>query len=288
MLDSSNSQDLLNKTVRNNEDEQTTRTDALKVNNKERLPEVVPAIVIKTRNKEADKICVQIVKKNITANTSAQIKNVLSTKSGSVVVKCKYKQDVARTKAVLAEKLGDNYEVEQEKMCAPKIKIYDIDSDMDKEELMEDIFLKISGIYRCHDIDKDEFIRNLSSYIDANSKVKNHILVGDFNINLNNTDCHSELLLSCLLDMNYHPYFNNTTRPNNYNGSCIDNMFVKSNSNNLKSFTYSQTLTDHFPFNIGIDLATKMNNNDKNTIYNIENNVKSIFLKPTDSQEIEL
>lgn len=111
----------------------------MKANNKERLSEVVPAIVIKTRNKEAGKNCVQIVEKIISANISAQVKNVLSTKSGSVVVECKYKQDVARTKAVLVEKLGDNYEVEQEKMSAPKIKIYDLDSDMDKDELIEDI-----------------------------------------------------------------------------------------------------------------------------------------------------
>lgn len=178
MLDSPSSHDLLNKTRRNNEDEQLvnakveiellrdlnqelksknhlltellernkmelhnnkTYADTLKANNKERLSEKVPAIVIKTRNKEIDKNYVQIVKKNISANTSAQIKNVLTTKSGSVIVKCLNKQDVARTKAVLAEKLGDNYEVEQEKMSAPKIKIYDVDSDMDKDELIEDI-----------------------------------------------------------------------------------------------------------------------------------------------------
>ncbi len=106
--------------------------------------------------------------------------------------------------------------------------------------------LKVTGMYRCHDIPKGKFINNLKIYMDTNSKIKNHILVGDFNINLNDVDYHSDLLLSSVLDMNYVPFFNNTTRPYSEDGSCIDNMFVKTNIPNVKSITYKQMITDHY------------------------------------------
>ncbi|XP_074096741.1 uncharacterized protein LOC141525936 [Cotesia typhae] len=114
MLDSPNSQDILNKTVRNNEDKQLLNakveiellrelnqelksknnllaelleinkaevnkcksyTEILKEDKKEIVFEKVPAIVVKSKNKETDKNYAQLVKKNIAANTSAQIKN---------------------------------------------------------------------------------------------------------------------------------------------------------------------------------------------------------------------
>ncbi len=43
----------------------------------------------------------------------------------------------------------------------------------------------------------------------------------------------------------------------------------------------------NFFSNVGIDLAAKMKKTDNSTVYNIENNAKSIFFKPTDEQEIE-
>lgn len=113
--------------------------DTLKINNNEKLADNIPNIVIKAKSRESAESCEQTVKRNISANTSAQIRNVMTTKTGAVIVKCKNKEDVTRTKSMLSEKLGENYEVNQDKMNLPKIKIFDIDSDMDKDELIEDI-----------------------------------------------------------------------------------------------------------------------------------------------------
>ena len=71
----------------------------------------------------------------------------MTTKSGVVIVKCKSKQDVSRTKDLLTEKLGENFKVVQEKMNAPKIKIFDIKSEMSKEELIDDICNRNSAYF---------------------------------------------------------------------------------------------------------------------------------------------
>ncbi|XP_049318641.1 uncharacterized protein LOC125780383 [Bactrocera dorsalis] len=121
--------------------------EILKENTKEKVMVKVPDIVIRTKNKSANKNYAQIVKNNIIANTSAQIKNVLSTKAGDIIVRCKNKEDVSRTMSVLAEKLGDNYEVDQEKLNSPKIKIFDIESDLSKKELVEDLCNRNSAVF---------------------------------------------------------------------------------------------------------------------------------------------
>lgn len=53
--------------------------------------------------------------------------------------------------------------------------------------------------------------------------------------------------LSTFLENEYIPYFNNITRPNVNFGLWIDNMFVKSKLNNIKSLTYQQVFADHYP-----------------------------------------
>ena len=48
--------------------------------------------------------------------------------------------------------------------------------------------LKITSLYRCHTITKEEFIHNMVTFLEDNKKVKNHLLIGDFNINLMDND----------------------------------------------------------------------------------------------------
>lgn len=113
--------------------------------------------------------------------------------------------------------------------------------------------IKISGLYRSHDIPKEIFNTELRNYLETNKNIKHHCIVGDFNINILKSDGNSDMFVSNLVDMGYIPFFSDVTRPNNLEGSCIDNIFVKSNLIKIKSYTYTNVFTDHYPIFISID-----------------------------------
>lgn len=113
--------------------------------------------------------------------------------------------------------------------------------------------LKITGIYRCHDINVDNFNVQLKEYLNSNKNVKNHCIVGDFNINLLKTDFISEQFIETMLSLNYVNCFSGITRPSNLEGSCIDNMFFKSKTAISNSFTYTNVFTDHYPIFLTIN-----------------------------------
>ena len=79
---------------------------------------------------------------------------------------------------------------------------------------------------------------------------KNHIIIGDFNININDYNSISNDFINNLLEKGFLPSFTKTTRPsNNYTdeGSCIDNIFIKTDSINTKAFKLMVRITDHYP-----------------------------------------
>lgn len=127
--------------------------------------------------------------------------------------------------------------------------------------------LKISGIYRCHDYNKRQFLYDLETYMKNNKKNNNHILIGDFNIDINDVDEFSELFLTNLLDMNFLPIFNNITRPSENGGSCIDNMSVKTKIK-CESYTLKQVFTDHFPIFLVMKINKQQQTKDIDTFIN--------------------
>ena len=60
-------------------------------------------------------------------------------------------------------------------------------------KLESNIFVRISAMYRCHNITKPEFNYNLEKYLKINriKNTKNHTLVGDFNIDI----LHSNIVM---------------------------------------------------------------------------------------------
>lgn len=74
---------------------------------------------------------------------------------------------------------------------------------------------------------------------------KNHAVVGDFNINSLTIDQIVNEFLSNFLDGGYIPYFSGATRPNDSGGTCIDNLYIKCNLCSLKSFTYTNSVSDY-------------------------------------------
>ena len=125
--------------------------------------------------------------------------------------------------------------------------------------------IKISAIYRCHACKKRIFVNSLKKFLNQNLNQKNHIIVGDFNIDLLNVNKVAEKFINCILEHAYLPYFNKITRPsdkNHKNGSCIDNFFVKLSSLDAKAFKYTVPLPDHYPLILNIKnkiIQTKIN-----------------------------
>ena len=54
-------------------------------------------------------------------------------------------------------------------------------------KLNNNIF-KISGVYRCHHYKKENFLTDFKNLLVVNSKIDNHIICSDFNINIMNPD----------------------------------------------------------------------------------------------------
>lgn len=84
--------------------------------------------------------------------------------------------------------------------------------------------LLITAIYRCHDYSKTDFIGVMKKIID--NKERNHIVAGDFNINILKNEPESEELLNECFSGGYLPLFNSITRPNEQGGTCILTTFM--------------------------------------------------------------
>ena len=108
---------------------------------------------------------------------------------------------------------------------------------------------KLTGLYRCHDISKDDFIESVDSFLKRNRKVKNHLILGDFNVG--GSYVHSFSFLSDFLEESFLPLFTGITRQNlrdnrRKEGSCIDNIFVKGENLEMGSYRIEDSFTDHY------------------------------------------
>ena len=72
---------------------------------------------------------------------------------------------------------------------------------------VNDSYIKISGLYRSHDITKENLIKDFYKYLVRSKKIKNHCIVGDFNIDILKSDNNSTTFLTNLLEAGYIPYF---------------------------------------------------------------------------------
>lgn len=112
------------------------------------------------------------------------------------------------------------------------------------------IKLEFSSLYRCHDLSKHKFISDINTFLATKINTKNHILLGDFNIDLIELDNLSNEFLNNFLEKGYSPNFQTITRPSFLNpnqGSCIDNIFSKIKSFLTKAIKLETLFNDHFP-----------------------------------------
>lgn len=114
--------------------------------------------------------------------------------------------------------------------------------------LADECKILVSGMYRCHDIAETDFIdsiRLLMSKTDR-KKFKHHFIVGDYNMNLLKPNRILDEFLDTAISYGYVPLFKTVTRPNEYGGTCIDNIFVRTTLD-ITPLKYSQILPDHYP-----------------------------------------
>lgn len=140
--------------------------------------------------------------------------------------------------------ISDSLTEHTETIHVGKLKILHttLNADTDKK-------IQISALYRSHDLPKSEFTLCLKKFLNAKQNVKNHFIIGDFNIDLINLDCIGQGFLNNFMEKGFIPGFQTITRPSTSTdkGSCIDNIFIKTSAIKTKTSKLRYNLTDHYP-----------------------------------------
>ncbi|XP_024942340.1 uncharacterized protein LOC112494575, partial [Cephus cinctus] len=144
---------------------------------------------------------------------------------------------------------------------------------------------KISWVFSLQDITRNNVRSNNNSLIlhlnirslNANFEklqifiksleIKPYVIIGDFNINILDCNTISTEFLDNLLEKGFLPGITNTTRPSNITteiGTCIDNIFIKTDFLDTKAITLMVPITDHYPLFLEIKNG-KFNSNNKET-----------------------
>ena len=99
-------------------------------------------------------------------------------------------------------------------------------------------------MYRSHDLHNTEFILKVKQYLQLKRNVKNHLIIGDFNINIMLQNNISQNFLYNFLENGFSPGFTNTNRP--YNITTDSDIFIKTSSINAKTFKLMTLITDQY------------------------------------------
>ena len=158
--------------------------------------------------------------------------------------------------------------------------------------------IKISGLYRCHDWMKPDFMNTMKKLLHKYKGCKNHFIVGDFNMDIQSSEAIIDDFLYNFLENGYVPFFNKITRPNNADpnrGSCIDNIFGKTDLISIRSCKYMTPLADHYPMFLSINIARdSWNEHSKNIFLHtnfgklLENSRKVQWLKILKIDDIDI
>ena len=92
------------------------------------------------------------------------------------------------------------------------------------------------------------------------------MIIGDFNFDITTMNIYSQEHLSYLLESGYCPEFTGITRSSANNvsrGSCIDNIFIKTNNIKTKTFKLTNSITDHYIIFISIGKVSYSTNNEQ-------------------------
>lgn len=130
--------------------------------------------------------------------------------------------------------------------------------------------VNITSLYRCHDISKADFVNAVDSYIKTNKHTKNHLVIGDFNLDIKSNDIESNIFLNNFLESGFIPLYTGITRPSGNAqtlGSCIDNVFLKSDDLKSKAYKLMSCFTDHYPLLVSLSVEKHHGNQDTSNTY---------------------
>lgn len=135
-----------------------------------------------------------------------------------------------------------------------------------KFKVNKKIDMNISAVYRSHGIDKAEFNKNVKQYLQKMNNCTNHLVIGDFNINILVKDNASYEFLYSFLEFGFIPCFKEVTRPssNEIGGSCIDNIFIKSDFLEYESYRLKNNFNDHYI--LVMEIKNNIDTNENNHI----------------------
>jgi len=122
----------------------------------------------------------------------------------------------------------------------------------------------LTGIYRCHDLHRTNFIDNLDNYLDnLPNKSSTEVFCGDTNINtLSLLDVDVCRYLNTLNSHGFISKINCPTRIDGNARSCLDHFFLNSDKNSNAISLYGSH-SDHFPILLNIKLQKSDNSKNK-------------------------
>ena len=85
--------------------------------------------------------------------------------------------------------------------------------------------------------------------------MKRNAIIGDFNIDILELNLRSQEHINNFMEAGFYPGFTGVTRPSDKErgGSCIDNIFIKSNSIKTRAYKLNTSISDYFPLFMTID-----------------------------------
>ena len=122
----------------------------------------------------------------------------------------------------------------------------------------------VGVIYRHPHSDLSAFMSSLNNNLDKiNNEQKYCVLMGDFNLNLLNSDSHlpTDEFLNSLGTYFYSPHILQPTRITSHSATLIDNIFFNSLSHHTVSGNVLYDLSDHLPNFLIINKFSSLPNN---------------------------
>lgn len=99
---------------------------------------IKPAVLIKPKNKQQCKTTFADITKNM-PQSSVDVCGTREVRDGGVILRCNNVNDTMKVKQLVQEKLGDNYEIVLPKIKSPRLRISNIDSDIPKDNIIDEI-----------------------------------------------------------------------------------------------------------------------------------------------------
>lgn len=108
---------------------QNTYANAVKRSN------VKPAVIIKPKNKQQSAQTLADISNKVD-KSAVNVCGTRNARDGGVVLRCESSKETMKVKQLVADNLGDNYEVILPKIKSPRLRISNIDPDIEKDDIL--------------------------------------------------------------------------------------------------------------------------------------------------------